>query len=100
MKISKEHYARLKGLIQNSASVKTHGVMHMAAVYVKGHGEGSIKAQDIHKRLRWDIWHTIPIAPRMAILNDMYVEGLHDDHIDTALKKIVKELSNDELMNA
>lgn len=100
MKMSEEMYNKLKGLFSESATICKHGVLHISAIYVKGHNDGSIKAQDIHKRLRWDLWRTIPTKKRNAMLREMYDADLHDDHIDTALKKIVKDLSNEELMNA
>jgi hypothetical protein len=54
-----------------------------------------MQADDIHKRFRWDLFRCISDDIRKRITDDLYTY-LNDDHIDTALKQIVNELSADE----
>lgn len=50
------------------------------------------KSQDVEKRLRWDMmWAAVPSS---WVCNNVYNLGMHDVHIDTALKKIVSRLEN------
>ena len=42
------------------------------------------------KRYRWDLLHFAGLTPWLC--NTLYREGLNDDHIDTALRVIVKDL--------
>lgn len=49
--------------------------------------ENKIKIKDFDKRLRWD-WFTAAVRGRTSFLNKLY-DYLDDEHIDTALKKIV-----------
>ena len=98
MKMKAEHYNTLKALISVSSTVKTHGVIALEVVYVSGHEEGSIKAKDIHERLRWDLFRTIPDKIREGFITAMYTY-LNDDHIDTALKQVMIDLSAEEGAN-
>jgi hypothetical protein len=50
------------------------------------------KAKDIEKRLRWDLFWCIPYARRSPVLSEMNDLDLNDTHIDTALRRIVREL--------
>lgn len=46
--------------------------------------------KDIEKRLRWDMmWGAVNSS---WVCDNIYPIGMHDTHIDTALKRIVKEL--------
>lgn len=50
------------------------------------------------KRLRWDMFWGACAAHRNETgehLGDLYCKGLNDNHIDTALKRIIKELENE-----
>lgn len=47
------------------------------------------KSKDIEKRLRWDCLYAAGLTP--FICDNLY-SYLNDDHIDTALKNIIKEL--------
>jgi hypothetical protein len=42
------------------------------------------------ERLRWDILHTADRFHDGAVLKGLYAEGLNDEHIDTALRGIVR----------
>ena len=49
------------------------------------------KVKDVEKRFRWDLLYAL--APPSWVVKYLYDEdGLHDTHIDTALRNIVKEL--------
>lgn len=50
------------------------------------------------KRLRWDMFWGASTLFRQENgdhLGDLYIKGLNDSHIDTALKTIAKELANE-----
>jgi hypothetical protein len=47
-------------------------------------------AGDWKKRFRWDILYTIPYELRQDWFNAVY-QYANDDHIDTALRKIMKD---------
>lgn len=51
------------------------------------------KVKDFDTRLRWD-WFTASIRGRTEFVNKIY-SYLNDDHINTALKKIIKEINLD-----
>lgn len=56
--------------------------------------ENLAKIKNFDTRLQWD-WFTAAMRGRTSFLNKMY-DYLNDEHIDTALKKIVKELDGRE----
>ena len=80
MKIKNEHYNTLKNAI---APLKEHFEKHREAIIAEG------KAKDIEMRLRWDAFYA---AKYGGILSELY-SYLNDDHIDTALKKIMLEIA-------
>ena len=48
------------------------------------------QGKDIEKRIRWDLlWMTVD---SQWICDNIYPLGMNDTHIDTALRKIVREL--------
>ena len=50
------------------------------------------KSRDVEKRLRWDMmWAAVSSS---WVCDNVYNLGMHDVHIDTALKKIVSRLEN------
>jgi len=82
MKINNEDFSSLKtailGVIGNRNAVE------LAAGY---------KAQGLSdKRFRWDLLWAVPNIVRQPIFDRMY-KYAHDEHIDTALRRIVKEIS-------
>lgn len=83
MKIKAEHFDKIKGMI---APLDTE---EMRQNYRDGNFPRSDKVKDLNKRYRWDLFWA---AGCTTVLNDMYGDGLKDAHIDTALRKIVKEL--------
>jgi hypothetical protein len=80
MKIKPEHYTTLKDAI---APLKEHFAKHREAIIAQG------KSKDIEKRLRWDAFRA---AKYGGILSALYAYA-NDEHIDTALKKIMLELA-------
>jgi hypothetical protein len=80
MKIKPEHYTILKNAI---APLKEHFAKHREAIIVEG------KSKDVEMRLRWDAFHA---AKYGGILSDLYAYA-NDEHIDTALKKIMLEIA-------
>jgi len=80
MKIKPEHYTTLKDAI---APLKEHFAKHTEAIIAQG------KSKDVEKRLRWDAFRA---AKYGGILSALYAYA-NDEHIDTALKKIMLELA-------
>ena len=59
---------------------------------IKSHREFLIKedkAKDIEKRLRWDLFWA---AGLHTYTRDILYKYINDDHIDTALKNVVRKL--------
>ena len=82
MKIKPEHYAHLRNAIASLPREKL--LAHKEALA----GEPNIKNLDM--RFRWDcLWAT----RQSAWFYDNVYTYAHDDHIDTALRNIVKELA-------
>jgi len=49
-------------------------------------------SRDVEKRLRWDMmWAAVSST---WVCDNIYKLGMHDTHIDTALKKIVSSMEN------
>jgi hypothetical protein len=80
MKIKPEHYTTLKNAI---APLKGHFEKRRENIIAEG------KAKDVEMRLRWDAFHASKYG---GILSELY-SYVNDEHIDTALKKIMLELA-------
>lgn len=78
MKIRPEHYAKMKSEI---ARVLTTVQPQVLDVFRKTHSE---------KRFRWDLMYAAKLTP--FICNELYPYA-NDEHIDTALRAIVRELT-------
>ncbi len=78
MKIRQEHYDRMKTDIAQVLSTVEPQVLD---VFKKTHSE---------KRFRWDLMYMAKLTP--FICSELYAY-LNDDHIDTALRSIVKDLN-------
>ncbi len=56
------------------------------------------KAKDAEKRLRWDLFYACNKIERANMNADFaeraYADGLNDNHIDTALKAVIRKLEN------
>ena len=88
MKITTEHYEQMKTAI---ASLDREAVnKHAEAVLSEG------KFKDYGKRMRWDLLHASKLSSRSAdnfnFVCDVLYKYANDEHIDTALKNIVREL--------
>ena len=82
MKMTIEHYTELK--VSIAKIPEDHFKKHKQFIIKEG------KAIDINKRLRWDcFWFAC--KNECDLSHDLY-EYLNDDHVDTALKKIIKDL--------
>jgi hypothetical protein len=80
MKIQQAHYEHMKQAIQPLASkIKTH------REYLKT--DASVK--DIDVRLAWDFFYAANLT---TFACDVLYNYVHDTHISTALKQIIKEL--------
>lgn len=76
MKITPEHYEILKGHIEESLKTFPETL------------DAYLKAGNSAKRYRWDVlWHA---KCSEWICNTLY-KYIHDEHIDTALKAILKQ---------
>ena len=91
MKITPEHYAFIKNAIQKF----TPSLVNDHREFIKREWDQSntkYESHNVEMRLRWDLlWLTIPPA---WICDNIY-KYADDTHIDTVLKKIVKELGFD-----
>ena len=84
MKMTPVHYDTLKAMIEpNKGKIAAH-----REVIVK---EG--KAKDVEQRLRWDLLWAIPSATRTPFIDECY-KYMNDDHLDTALRSIVREFES------
>ena len=80
MKIQPNHYATMRdkiALVAGDAARRRDCIIH----------EG--RAKDIEKRLRWDLLYAAGLS--QWICDNLYSYA-NDDHIDTALRAIVREL--------
>ena len=83
MKIKPEHLARLKELVEPLDTPQRR------IQYLKGDFANADKVKDLNKRYRWDLFWLAD--GKATTVKEMYVY-MNDDHIDTALKSIVKDL--------
>jgi len=90
MKIKAEHYSLIKDKITALGADKIKE--HLEKLKVEKEKYNSIK--DINKRLRWDcFWAAFHhnAEEKNNLIKELY-SYLNDEHIDTALKKIVGEI--------
>ena len=92
MKITQAHYDRLKSMYTSTDALSKNTFSHIQGVYVDEHRRGAIKAKDIQKRCRWDLFWCVSQDVRGPFMRELY-EYLNDDHIDSALRKICGELN-------
>ena len=87
MKIKPEHYEVLKAAINK---------LDRTAIF--NHAESlksDARVKDLSKRLRWDcFWATgLKLGDGVGVHGELPLyEYMHDSHIDTALKQIMKDL--------
>lgn len=80
---------QIETIQRHAESIKDAILAHAAGLaqlekYQSG-GDG-----DLSKRVRWDLFWSIPSAQRNPIADSIYREGGHDSHIDTALRRAFK----------
>jgi hypothetical protein len=87
MKMSKTKYGYLRDAIHDAVKYAETE----SGKSIKEWHEGYLKVKISEKRFRWDLYW---MAQQYLYheLRDKICEGLTDDHIDTALRRIVKEL--------
>lgn len=84
MKIKPEHYQAIKDRIApHIPKLKAHREYLLS-------DKCKHKPKDLEKRIRWDFWWIAKIPYEIA--SEIY-EYANDEHVDTALKKIMKELT-------
>lgn len=83
MKIEKQHYEYLKNVIRSTISNEEFSALVKEIKDTK-------KYKDLGTYLRWFI---LKIAKLTSYVCDTLYTYLNDDHIDSALKKICKELN-------
>lgn len=87
MKITSKHYNIMKAAIAKIWTQEKHECQYQFII-----NEG--KAKDINKRLRWDWLHYAKL--NQFICDEIYLYA-NNDHIDTALKRIIKEFINNKI---
>jgi len=80
MKITPQHYAQLREMI---ARIYPELADYKLAIIAQG------KAKDVDKRVRWDALNAV--GGTKFICENLY-SYLNNDHIDSALRAIIKEL--------
>lgn len=111
MKVKPAHYAELKSMVVNvlttNKAIAPLGARDLPKaeriVFIKALWPTTMAhwlqvyadAELTEKRARWDLLWRAPLAKRIGITRSLY-EYCNDDHIDTALRNIVKELLDNE----
>jgi hypothetical protein len=80
-----EHFARLEAL------VKPWDVQQCRDKYRRLDFPRADRCKDLNQRYRWDLVWMIQPEDRNQLFKELH-EYLNDDHVDTALKKIVPPL--------
>ncbi|WP_353645719.1 hypothetical protein [Mesorhizobium sp. WSM2239] len=83
MKIKPEHYDHMKAEI---TKISTPHKLDCHRQFIVNEG----KSKDVEKRLRWDMSYYAGLS---AWISDNIYPYANDDHIDTALRNIMKELT-------
>lgn len=86
MKITPEHYTVLVDALRQRMSTITP---QMLRTYFE-HLAHDPQVADPHKRLRWDLLHSAGLTPWLC---DTLYTYLNDNHVDTALRRAVAELT-------
>lgn len=87
MKIKPEHYAHMLSAIRTLTESKPEAVKaHVDAI----RSGADPRVKDAEKRIRWDLSHASGLTS--YICSNVY-QYANDDHIDTALRSIARELA-------
>lgn len=87
MKMTPEHYTYLLDNLRRRMASLTPVQIR---TYLKHLAEDP-RVADPHKRLRWDLLHSAGLTPWLC---DTLYGYLTDDHIDTALRRVMQELTS------
>lgn len=87
MKITKAHYNHMKEAI--ATKIQDTPVTDLAAY--KEALKTDTRVKDINVRFRWDLFHAAKLSTYAS--KELY-SYCNDNHIDTALKAIMKELGH------
>lgn len=87
MKIKTKHYNKLKSLIQDVVNKKTLKVVQDYKLSLKTDD----RIKDLDTRFAFDLYNATGIEGLNLVCNEIY-KYANDDHLKTALKKIVKEI--------
>ena len=83
MKIKAEHYATLKGMLSQYSHDNREALLAHKALKL---------GKDPEKRFRWDLFYCARnVNPEKIAITDS-IQYLNNDHLDTALRRIVREL--------
>lgn len=88
MKMHKDHFDQLEKLIKPLDTVERR------LRYLTGEFPNASKVKNLDMRYRWDLFYAA--IPSCNKLTDNLYSYLTDDHIDTALKAIVKPLDTEQ----
>ena len=83
MKITPAHYQHMQAAI---AAIATPAKIAAHRQFIVNEG----KAQDVEKRLRWDMSYYSGLTPYIC---DNVYSYADDTHVDTALRQIMRELA-------
>lgn len=86
MKMSKELFIELTELMtETMEKITAEGLL-----LGKEHIQKYEKYKDLERRFTWDILHQCDRNRKLRFFDKAYHEGLNDDHVYTAMKRIVK----------
>lgn len=83
MKIKPEHLAHMQ------AEIAPLDTPERRKLYLEGRFPNASKVTDLNKRYRWDLLHAAQLTTWLC---DTVYRYAHDDHVDSALRSIVKDL--------
>ena len=92
MKLSKQNLEILKGCFDNPQILQNDGFTEFKNKYEFGFFPNSEKVKDLQKRFCFDCLHIVDnfgCQGRPRITTWLYELGLNDDHIYTALKRVL-----------
>lgn len=86
LRMSREHFLELGCLVSE------HDSNERRDAYRRGDYPRSERTKDVNMRYRWDLVWASDKGHRTRLFDALYADGLNDDHIDTALRRIVSPL--------
>lgn len=83
MKMTDEHYRQLTKLLDDANTPSQ-------VENLRAEAEADPRTRDVGKRLRWDLLWSVPGKDRKGWFDEVY-SYCDDTHIDTALRRYMKE---------